>query len=384
VAKYHGQSRERNVDVLAAADVVVTTYNTLATDYAKKNSPLHKISWYRVVLDEGKHSRHCLDERGAFQLIQIAHFIRRVATSFYRTCAALEANSRWCLTGTPIQNRLEDIGSLFAFLKVEPWHNRIQFRKHISAPFENRDTVVIERLVMLYDSLVLRRTKDILTLPGQDMRTRELELSPEEKEQYARTTNILNRRIRQLPGGDETEDKFGLFQAQLQLRILCNHGTWQKLFSWKKRDLLAEQEAIVGQAGMDAEATCAGCKQPRPILGSNKIYNQFVEGCSHMLCAECLEDCGGENITHCPLCKRFQKANATTEPLAERDSDNDEDIPMTEADEHSGSSSKKRDDAYFNFQGHSTKMEALVNDVKVDLHTTKRCDWRRRFSSESS
>ena len=39
--------------MLAASDVVLTTYNTLAADYAKKSSPLHEIFWYRVVLDEG-------------------------------------------------------------------------------------------------------------------------------------------------------------------------------------------------------------------------------------------------------------------------------------------------------------------------------------------
>lgn len=255
---------------------------------------------------------------------------------------------------------------------MEPWNNRTKFRRYIAAPFENSDPIVINRLIMLYDSLVLRRTKDILSLPGQDVRTRELELSPEEREQYTRTMNILSRRIRQPLQGDEAEDKFGLFQAQLQLRILCNHGTWQKLFSWKKRDVMEEDEAYVGDAGLDAEATCAGCKQPRPILGSNRIYNQFVEKCNHMLCAECLEDCGGENITHCPLCKRFQKRSDAPEPSSPQESDDDEDILMDDAADQPTAQARKRDDAYFNFQGHSTKMEALVNDVKVDLQTTKR------------
>ncbi|KAJ9139227.1 DNA repair and recombination protein rad5c [Coniochaeta hoffmannii] len=352
VKRYHGQGREKNVGVLAASDVVLTTYNTLAADYAKKSSPLHKIFWYRVVLDE-------------------AHFIRRVATSFYRTCATLEANSRWCLTGTPIQNRLEDIGSLFAFLRVEPWNNRTQFRKHIAAPFENRDRVVKERLVMLYDSLVLRRTKEILTLPGQEMRIRDLELSTDERKQYDRTTKILNRRIRQFSGVDEREDKFGLFQAQLQLRILCNHGTWQKMFSWEKKlDLLEAQEALVG-AGLEVKETCAGCKQPRPILGSNRMHNEFAEKCSHILCSECLEDCGGENITHCPLCRRFTRAKDLTESSSPHDSDGDQDSLMEDAADQSTAQSKRRDDGYFNAQGHSTKMEALVSDVKEDLHTTK-------------
>jgi SNF2 family DNA or RNA helicase len=53
--KYHGQGRERKLDVLAQSDVVITTYNTLATDFTSLNrkSLLHKIHWYRIVLDEG-------------------------------------------------------------------------------------------------------------------------------------------------------------------------------------------------------------------------------------------------------------------------------------------------------------------------------------------
>lgn len=56
VAKYHGSDRQRNTEVLARADIVLTTYHTLAADYtSKKNSesPLHNMGWFRVVLDEG-------------------------------------------------------------------------------------------------------------------------------------------------------------------------------------------------------------------------------------------------------------------------------------------------------------------------------------------
>lgn len=52
--KYHGQGRERDLTALEESDVVITTYNTLAAEAAAKKSQLHKINWYRVVLDEGK------------------------------------------------------------------------------------------------------------------------------------------------------------------------------------------------------------------------------------------------------------------------------------------------------------------------------------------
>ncbi len=58
--KYHGPNRPRDLDTLENSDLVITTYNTLATEFANKKSQalLHKIFWYRVVLDEGSQKEH--------------------------------------------------------------------------------------------------------------------------------------------------------------------------------------------------------------------------------------------------------------------------------------------------------------------------------------
>jgi SWI/SNF-related matrix-associated actin-dependent regulator of chromatin subfamily A3 len=53
-SKYHGHDREKDASALGEYDVVITTYNTLASEYSKKESVLHRVSWYRIVLDEGK------------------------------------------------------------------------------------------------------------------------------------------------------------------------------------------------------------------------------------------------------------------------------------------------------------------------------------------
>jgi len=64
VTKYHGQTRQRELDVLKDSDLVITTYNTLATEVAAKKSLLHKLYWYRVVLDEGMNSQLLRDRSG--------------------------------------------------------------------------------------------------------------------------------------------------------------------------------------------------------------------------------------------------------------------------------------------------------------------------------
>ncbi len=51
--KYHGHKRERTLAIIEDSDIVLTTYHTLAVDFAAKKSPIHEVRWFRVVLDEG-------------------------------------------------------------------------------------------------------------------------------------------------------------------------------------------------------------------------------------------------------------------------------------------------------------------------------------------
>lgn len=54
--KYHGQNRRCSLEDLRDADLVITTYHTLASDYSNAKGLLDKVEWYRLVLDEGVYS----------------------------------------------------------------------------------------------------------------------------------------------------------------------------------------------------------------------------------------------------------------------------------------------------------------------------------------
>jgi hypothetical protein len=263
------------------------------------------------------------------------------------------------LTGTPIQNRLEDIGSLFAFLRVSPFNSLAAFRKHIALPFDEggkRRKLAVQRFITLLDSLCLRRTKDVLHLPDQWDQVRNIELSFEERSLYDRTHDIMFRAIRNQNAVFDHKSTLSMFQVQLQLRIICNHGTWQQPFSWNRRKLhlLDEREAIEASLGVDGEVTCSACRQTMPLFNTGSTYHRYTEHCRHVLCSECQEGStlgNQENLqSKCPLCTSLWTAS-TQVPHPKQAS---------------------QEDMYFRAEGQSSKMEALMSDVLADVLSTKR------------
>jgi SNF2 family DNA or RNA helicase len=89
---YYGTKRTRDIEELAQYDLVITTYQTLQSEYSGKKTgqPISSSHWFRVVLDE-------------------AHIIRAQNTQTAKAIFEIAAQRSWAMTGTPIQNRLEDL-----------------------------------------------------------------------------------------------------------------------------------------------------------------------------------------------------------------------------------------------------------------------------------
>jgi SNF2 family DNA or RNA helicase len=76
---------------------------------------------------------------------------------------ALTAEFRWCLTGTPYQNTVDDVYSLVRFLQIPPFSERKYWKERITAPAKGgRMALALTRLRTLLRAIMLRRTKDIL------------------------------------------------------------------------------------------------------------------------------------------------------------------------------------------------------------------------------
>lgn len=104
---YHGPKREIPLDKLKEYQVVITTYGLISTHSTAPNNPkdpknrapttLHAINWSRVVFDE-------------------AHHLRNKSTAVHNGAKKLSAKICWLITGTPIQNSIEDFHSLASIM----------------------------------------------------------------------------------------------------------------------------------------------------------------------------------------------------------------------------------------------------------------------------
>jgi SWI/SNF-related matrix-associated actin-dependent regulator of chromatin subfamily A3 len=142
---------------------------------------------------------------------------------------ALDSRSRWAVTGTPIQNRLGDLASLFKFIRVHPYTDRKCFDADISRLWKNGEyQEAIKRLKRLSKCLILRRDKGTISLPPREDLQCPVDFSPEEQALYD------NLREDTLVSIDEAKIKdpdslkpvgyVHVLQRIESLRLVCNIG----------------------------------------------------------------------------------------------------------------------------------------------------------------
>jgi len=101
---YYGKDRARRATELSNAMVVITSYDTFWRDFSEgeAKSKVQEIVWDRIVCDEAHHLRN--NKTKIYE--SLFTFLHRHAT--------IKKTILWCLTGTPVQNSLGDLYSLFA------------------------------------------------------------------------------------------------------------------------------------------------------------------------------------------------------------------------------------------------------------------------------
>ncbi|RHZ01800.1 hypothetical protein DYB35_013057, partial [Aphanomyces astaci] len=166
---------------LCVCDVVLTTYGVVGSEFEHK-SVIHNVSWTRLILDE-------------------AHSIKNKTTTYFKACSAITATHRWCLTGTPIQNSLDDMLALLTFLRYEP----ILLRRTKAS----RDPVTNQLIVQL---------------PPKSIDIVRLAFSPEERQFYqAVYTKSQGDFYGYVANGTAGASYVAIFALLLRLRQACDH-----------------------------------------------------------------------------------------------------------------------------------------------------------------
>lgn len=150
----------------------------------------------------------------------------------------LKAERRWCVTGTPIQNSLQDAYGLLKFLHHEPWCESGFWKKAITSSAQNKDEendgmgVALDRVRRVLSPLLLRRSKDtrnakgepILTLPPLEIKVVDVSLSTPEREFYTALKSKSQSIFEGIIGsGKFTKSYFQIFALLNRLRQSCDH-----------------------------------------------------------------------------------------------------------------------------------------------------------------
>ncbi|KAE9372536.1 hypothetical protein N431DRAFT_375776 [Stipitochalara longipes BDJ] len=335
---YHSHGREGDPKVLADSDIVLSTYHTIAAESRDTTSPLWKIKWFRIVLDE-------------------AHIIRRMTTKLFKSIKSLQSNFRWCLTGTPIQNSLEDLAALVNFIQSYPLDDFHVFKKHIISPLMKGSEKGVDNLRQLLDSICLRRTKQLLNLPEVISESRLLSFSSREKKQYIDTRDELVKIINQNRLQPQNKSYLGVFQLQLQLRRLCNHGTFQKKYIGVQD---FDPEQAIAHLRKQKQAMCEVCGiHVTGIHGIEEQRSGSFTTCGHLLCSKCIPEMmralqkinGQDGCLQCSLCPEtiFGEYLVTEEASSKPPRSGSENLSAWQ---------------FFDKGGCSTKISAAVTDIE--------------------
>lgn len=293
---YYGPDRIRDSTWLSKQDIILTTYNILTHDYGTKdNSPLHSIKWLRVILDEG-------------------HAIRNPNAQQTKAVLELEAERRWVLTGTPIQNSLKDLWSLLSFLKLKPFTDREWWHRIIQRPVTTGDEGGLRRLQSLIKSITLRRTKTskikgkpVLELPERKVFIQHITLSDEERKIYQSVKNEGKATIaRYFTEGTVLAHYADVLGLLLRLRQICCHvhlptnGTSSSDPSRSDtpeelRKMLVTKMKLILSSGSDEE--CSICL--------DSLTLPVITHCAHVFCKPCICQVIQREQPHakCPLCR---------------------------------------------------------------------------------
>ncbi|KAH3680805.1 hypothetical protein WICMUC_000156 [Wickerhamomyces mucosus] len=324
VAVFHGANRSENFEELSKFDVILTTYAVLESVYRKQHygfkrkngtvkekSALHAIEFYRVILDE-------------------AHNIKDRQSNTAKAANYLNTKKRWCLSGTPLQNRIGEMYSLIRFLDIEPfgqyfctkcpcrskewkfsdWRHcdecghlpmqHTNFFNHFMLKNIQKHGIAGDGLTSfsniqsLLKNIMLRRTKveraDDLGLPPRVEEIRRDFFNEEEKDLYQSLYSDSKRKFNEyVAEGVVLNNYANIFTLITRMRQLADHP-----------DLVlrrVKNNSELSIDGLNGVIVCQLCDDEAEEPIESKCHHKFCRMCIK----EYIESYGGDKL-ECPIC----------------------------------------------------------------------------------
>jgi DNA repair protein RAD5 len=242
-------------------------------------------NWLRVILDE-------------------AHCIRNQRTLVSKVCCNLKTEHRWCVSGTIIQNSLDDVFGIMKFLQHEPWCLPPFWKAAIAAPANAKSSddeldpqrrceslqIALDRVRRLLGPLMLRRTKDsvtkdgepILTLPPVETKVVTVELCETEREFY---NAVLARSLQVFDGfveaGTASKAYFQIFSMLSRLRQVCDHIALTVKSKLDDDDWLASaNQEYIGDEASEGTAKALA----KEVKETDALGTRFLDGLLKKFC----------------------------------------------------------------------------------------------------
>src|SRR5437660_1853017 len=203
---HQGSSRLKDkqefVDACQTYDVVLTSFALARLD----EKLLQGLKWHRVVIDEAQN-------------------IKNPHAAQTRAILKLAAPHRVALTGTPVENRLRDLWSIFNFLNPGYLGKEAQFRKEFETPiYKSNDLGRSTTLKKLVEPFILRRVKTdkriIDDLPDKIEQKMYCTLTPEQASLYEAVVKDVEEQLNEAEG---IQRKGLILSTILKLKQICNH-----------------------------------------------------------------------------------------------------------------------------------------------------------------
>ncbi|MEY8338749.1 DEAD/DEAH box helicase [Lachnospiraceae bacterium 62-35] len=191
--------RKELLEKTADYDVVITSYDLLRRD---------------ITLYEEK--SFC------FQVIDEAQYIKNAGTQSAKAVKSVSARTKIALTGTPIENRLSELWSIFDYLMPGFLFSYQKFKREFEAPVvRGEDREVLLRLRKMTGPFILRRLKaEVLKELPEKLETVVYSLfEKEQRELYAANASLLKKQLEE--GGTAGKDKMQILSGLTRLRQIC-------------------------------------------------------------------------------------------------------------------------------------------------------------------